>query len=99
MTSWSNFNNLIMAMAMGMGKKGNGKGKGNGKVGKGCKGGKGGKGGKSQQHQADAAAAAPDQYCTCCGKTNHVKSECHHRGKQCDNCGKPAISKGSADYR
>ena len=44
---------------------------------------RGGKGsGKGARGHAD------DTPCGCCGKTGHLKSECHQLGKDCNLCGK-----------
>ena len=53
--------------------------------------------GKGQHHTTAPAAGQPqaqDMLCKCCGKSNHVKSDCYHRDKQCDNCGKTGHLKG-----
>jgi hypothetical protein len=31
---------------------------------------------------------ASDTPCGCCGKTGHIKAECHHLGKDCNICGR-----------
>ena len=59
--------------------------------------GKGNKGNKQKQwkHGGGAAVAGVTQpkpltglQCKCCGRTNHTKSQCHHKEKTCDICGK-----------
>ena len=69
--------------------KGKGKGKGQYKgKGKGDAKDKAYKGkGKGGAMQKDKDQSVDDLVCKCCGKKGHLKSQCHHLGKQCGICG------------
>ena len=89
--TWSDFDKLASLMLKQMGKSAKShKDKGKGKGAKGGQGGQGGQGGSkgSKGNGKGSAVAAADLLCNCCGKNNHVKSECRHKDKTCDNCGK-----------
>ena len=73
-----------MERELGIYQKGNSKGKSKGK-------GKGGKGkgeGKNNSTISTSNKPSDSLSCTRCGKNNHHESQCYHKDKKCDHCGK-----------